>query len=310
MPMKISVTGDLGSGKSTVCRELQAKYDLEMFSTGTIQRKLASEMKMSTLDFNKYMETHPEIDRLIDGELIALSESNADIVIDSRMAWHFVRNTYKVFLTADETVAAKRVMYDKRGSSEIYSDVQDAKKQLKARKVSENFRYKDKYHVDCYDLRNFDLIIDTTTVSPDYTANMIISQYNAGYSAADKRFQLWLSQFCIYPTQKIKAMSDGILEKYCDMILRNESLPPIDVLFSNGFFYIVDGHHSAAAYCKTKKLLIPCTLFAGSDPSMPGGSIDDQYAESELNITNIYDWEAGNGFRYFSYPSKQPFIPS
>ncbi|MDR1329749.1 MAG: AAA family ATPase [Oscillospiraceae bacterium] len=309
MPIKISVTGDLGSGKSTVCRKLQAMYNLEMFSTGIIQRKLASEMKMSIFDLNKYMETHPEIDRLIDGELIALSDSNTDIVIDSRMAWHFVRNTYKVFLTVDETVAAKRVMYDKRGSSEIYSDVQDAKRQLKARKASENFRYKDKYHVDCYDLRNFDLIIDTTSVSSDYTANMIMSQYNAEDGAADKQFQLWLSQFCLYPTQTMKTMSDDIFEKYCDMILRNESLPPIDVLFSNGFFYIVNGHHSAAAYCKTKKPLIPCSLFAGSDDSMSGGSIDDQHAKNELDITKIYDWEADNGFRYFSYPSEQPFIP-
>jgi cytidylate kinase len=298
MPIKISVTGDLGSGKSTVCRKLQAKYALEIFSTGTIQRKLASEMKMSTLDFNKYMETHPEIDRLIDGELIALSDSDANIAIDSRMAWHFVRNTYKVFLTADETVAAKRVMYDKRGSSEIYSDVQDAKKQLKARKASENFRYKDKYHVDCYDLRNFDLVIDTTAVSTEYTANMIMSQYDLWNNAADRLPKLWISRFCLYPTRSIKELSGDTLEKYCDMLSRGESPPPVDVLFSNGFFYIVNGHHSAAAYCKSKKPLVPCSLFDS-----------ERYTESEFDLTKARDWETGSGFKYFSYPSRQPFIP-
>ena len=39
--MKISLAGDLGSGKSTVGRIIGEKCGLEFYSTGTIQRKIA-----------------------------------------------------------------------------------------------------------------------------------------------------------------------------------------------------------------------------------------------------------------------------
>ena len=177
MAIKIAVTGDLGSGKSTVCKELKKRLNAHYFSTGEIQRKIASEKGMSTYDLNRYAEDHPEIDRLIDDELKALSSSTDDMIIDSRMAWHFVNNAFKVFLLVDETVAAKRIIDDKRGLTETYLSIADAKQKLSARKESENFRYKQVYGVDCYDLTNYDLVIDTTDISPATVAERIIEQY-------------------------------------------------------------------------------------------------------------------------------------
>ncbi|MDR2664829.1 MAG: cytidylate kinase family protein, partial [Oscillospiraceae bacterium] len=175
MPIRISVTGDLGSGKSTICRQLNKRYNLGIYSTGAIQRKIAAEMGMSTFDLNKYMENHPEIDRRIDDGLADLSAARDDIVIDSRMAWHFVKDTYKVFLIADGTVAAKRVFGDDIRTSEKYSDIEDAKLQLKERKASENHRYRQKYGVDCGDLQNYDIVVDTTGAPPAYIADIIMA---------------------------------------------------------------------------------------------------------------------------------------
>lgn len=39
--MQISITGKLGSGKSTVCKMIRDRYDYEIFSTGAIQRELS-----------------------------------------------------------------------------------------------------------------------------------------------------------------------------------------------------------------------------------------------------------------------------
>jgi cytidylate kinase len=177
MATKISITGALGSGKSTVCRQLLAGYGLKTFSTGAIQRGIAAGMGMSTLELNKYSETHPEIDRQIDGELEKLSDVDEDMVIDSRMAWHFVRNTFKVYLTADDTVAAERVFGDKRGAAEGYGDVNETLARLRARKESENARYLEKYGVDCGDLTNYDLILDTSEITPETAAELIMTQY-------------------------------------------------------------------------------------------------------------------------------------
>ena len=54
--MQISITGKLGSGKSTVCKMIRDRYDYEIFSTGAIQREVAREMGISTLELNKRMK--------------------------------------------------------------------------------------------------------------------------------------------------------------------------------------------------------------------------------------------------------------
>ena len=177
MSIRISITGDLGSGKSTVCQELNKTYGLRAFSTGTIQRRIAEEKGMSTFELNKYAETHPEIDDQIDGELKALSGSDFDLVIDSRMAWHFVENTFKVYLITDEAVSARRIFADKRGPSEKYTNTEHALEHLRARKISENLRYREKYGVDCYDMSNYDYVLDTTELTIEETAVLIMQEY-------------------------------------------------------------------------------------------------------------------------------------
>ncbi|MBO5847261.1 MAG: (d)CMP kinase, partial [Bacteroidales bacterium] len=53
----ISITGDLGSGKSSVAKILCQDLGFEYFSTGSLQRKLAAEKGMNTLDMNKFSES-------------------------------------------------------------------------------------------------------------------------------------------------------------------------------------------------------------------------------------------------------------
>ena len=292
MPIKITITGDLGSGKSTVCKELNKSFGLQIFSTGTLQRKIAVEMGMSTLELNKYMETHPEIDRLIDGELVKLSGSAENIAIDSRMAWHFVSDTYKVFLTTDETVAAQRVISDKRGPSEGYSGVRHAIELLKARKKSENFRYKEKYGVDCYDFSNYDLILDTTDMPPELVAQVIMRQYS-GRKPDDNAPVFLLSPRCLYPTKSIREATP---------ILEDESVRPVKIVVSNGFFYIYDGHHRASALCRQKEPLIPCVMTAQNAEAVAEGLSADEYVQREFELTKAHDWEISNGFKFLTYP--------
>lgn len=173
---KISITGDLGSGKSTVCRYLKEKYGFSIYSTGVIQRSLAEKYNMSTYDFNRYMESHPEIDEEIDSNLAAIGRREGDMVLDSRMAWHFVPDSFKVYLTVDIDTAVKRIMEDHRGDVERYSGPEDAKCEILARKSSENLRYSTRYSVDCSDLANYDLIIDTSSLSPQEVADIIMSK--------------------------------------------------------------------------------------------------------------------------------------
>ena len=174
--VKISITGDLGSGKSTVCRYLKENFGLKVYSIGQIQRSMAEKYNMDTCAFNRYMEAHPEIDEEIDTELTRIGRQDEAMVLDSRMAWHFVPDSFKVFLSVDPDEAAKRVMRDQRGGVETYSSIEEAKIKLIERKQSENFRYMTKYGVDCSNPFNYDMIIDSTYISPKQVADTIISK--------------------------------------------------------------------------------------------------------------------------------------
>jgi cytidylate kinase len=173
--MKISITGDLGSGKSTVCRYLKENYGLNVYSIGQIQRSLAQRYNMDVLAFNRYMESHPEIDEEIDTELTEIGKRDESMVLDSRMAWHFVPDSFKVYLSVDPEEAARRVINDQRGKVETYKSREDAMNCLIERKRSENIRYSAKYGVQCSDPANYDLIIDTTLITPEQAAERIMA---------------------------------------------------------------------------------------------------------------------------------------
>ena len=71
--MLISITGKLGSGKSTVCGILKEKYGFEIFSTGTINREFARSLGISTLELNERLKEDPALDKEIDGTVTRLS---------------------------------------------------------------------------------------------------------------------------------------------------------------------------------------------------------------------------------------------
>ena len=177
--IKISLAGDLGSGKSTVGKILAAEFHAELYSTGTIQRKIATEMGMTTLQLNQYMETHPEIDGKIDDGLRALENEPIDLIIDSRMAWHFVPSSFSVYMMADAVISAERIMNAGR-ESEPFKSVEEAVRSISDRRKSEMVRYSHLYHVNIKDMENYKYVIDTSFVAPETVAEHMVLVYSLG----------------------------------------------------------------------------------------------------------------------------------
>ncbi|NLC18922.1 MAG: dephospho-CoA kinase, partial [Clostridiales bacterium] len=148
--MHITITGNLGSGKSTICRLMSDKYGFEVYSTGKIQRELARQMNMTTLELNQLMCSDKKYDNMIDDETARISRENRDkdIIFDSRLAWHFVEYSFKVFVSVSLDVAAERVMKDQRGNVESYSSLEEARKLLAERATTERKRYKEIYNLN------------------------------------------------------------------------------------------------------------------------------------------------------------------
>ena len=173
----ITITGDLGSGKSTVSNLLCDGLKYNYIYTGKIQREIANRYQMTTLELNQYAETHPEIDEEIDATFKSLNDS-ADLIVDSRLAWFFIPNSFKVFLKVDIHVAVSRIFGDLQRKNEKYSSAEEAVKHIIARKESENKRYMELYGANCSDLSNFNAVIDTSLINPKEVAVMIIAKYN------------------------------------------------------------------------------------------------------------------------------------
>ena len=180
--MHISITGRLGSGKSTVARIIADKYGYEIASTGTALRKIAADLGMTALEFNKLMTADPKYDYMIDNESrrISIERANEKIIYDSRMAWKFAVGSFKVYLYVATEVAAKRILADgTRGSVEKYRDLEDAVNQINERMLEENKRYWQIYNVDNLDLANYDLVIDTAHRSCEEVADIIMKEFDA-----------------------------------------------------------------------------------------------------------------------------------
>ncbi len=263
--MKISLAGDLGSGKGTVSAILAPRIGAEIYGTGNIMRKMATEYGMNLGDFSAYVEKHPDIDREIDRKLESMSDDPRTLIFDSRMAWHFVRGTYRIYLTTDPLISALRIKNANRGSVESFATVEEAVAGIRARKESEKRRYLDLYGVNSKDLVHYDLVVDTSYVSPDEVSDVIEAcchLYEAG--KAETACYICPRRF-YYPDDAADMDEAAELSAKLDA---GEALPEVTAVYRNENFYIVDGVTTVLAYTLSERNLVPCRLVnAAIDPA-------------------------------------------
>ncbi len=260
MANKISLAGDLGSGKSTVADILIQRLGAEYYSTGAIVRSIAARRNMSVVELNVYMETHPEIDNEIDNGLVELGKEDKPMVIDSRMAWHFTKGTFKVYLSTDVETSALRIMKANRAgehSATLLETIADTK----ARRESEKKRYMTQYGVDIKDLSNYSLIVDTTVASPNEVAECILNAFES-WKQNPEFSAVYLS--CERLNFPDDAPDEAKLAYYTVKLDEGEELPEITVFEKDGEFYLAGEAEAALAYSFTDSVLFPARLVCGS----------------------------------------------
>lgn len=253
---KISLAGDLGSGKSTVSDILIEKLGAEYYSTGAIVRSIAKKYGMSVADFNIYMETHPEIDREIDDGLVALSDEDKLLIIDSRLAWHFTRGTFKVYLSTDIVTSAVRIMHANR-QDEHKSTLEETIECTRSRRESEKKRYKEQYGVDIKDLLNYDLIVDTTEATPMEVADCIVEGFNRWLCDREYKSVMLSPERINYPECDA---DNEVISALSSALERGESIPPVKVFEEDGEFYLIEGLESALAHAFNMDTFTPAIL--------------------------------------------------
>ena len=175
----ISITGDLASGQSTVSKMLAEDLGFFLYRNGTYFRELAIKSGMSVTEFGFYVKDHPEIDIEIERSATEYAKNNENIVIDAKLGWYAVPESFKVYLKVDLDVSAQRAFYDeKRKSTEKFNTVEEQKQDIIRRYNYENERYWNLYQIRKNDMSNYDLVVDTTDKTPEEVAKIIEEEYS------------------------------------------------------------------------------------------------------------------------------------
>jgi cytidylate kinase len=284
---KIAVSGDLGSGKSTVCRLLRENLGYQLFSMGEAWRKLAEKYHMTILELNKYSETHP-LDEEMDQAMAEMADTLENKIFDSRLAWHFIPRSFKIHLIVDINIAALRVLNDKRGEAEGYTSLEEARDKILQRKISECNRYLLKYGIDCSNLENYDLVIDTSYATPASIAALIIETLQL-WEKGLTFHKLWFSPKTLIPTRGVDVLTHGEVKE-------NEPLHILVARKSNRY-YILSGHELVSAAILNGDSFVPARITGEEDGilrrSIMAGKLDDN-----LDPDLIGKWQEFHRFQY------------
>lgn len=176
----ISLAGELSSGKGTVSKILMEDLKYGVYRNGDYFRKLAQEKGMSVTEFNEYVKQHTEIDIQIENSAKEYAKNHENFIIDARLGWYAVPESFKVYLKVDIDVAAKRAFENQdenKAKTERFNTIEEQKADMQRRYKLENERYYMVYGVRKDDMSNYDLVIDTTDKTPEEVANIIKKEY-------------------------------------------------------------------------------------------------------------------------------------
>ena len=166
--MIITLSGEIGSGKSTIGKELAKKLNYTYNSTGEIFKKQAKEHKINLTDFLKYAEVNLNIDKKLDEKQ---RNTKQNTVLDSRMGFYFANPDLKIWLKAPLDERVKRIAKRDSLENETFEEI---KEKIKEREKIERDRYLRLYSIDIFDEEKYDLIIDTVEYNIGQVVEKII----------------------------------------------------------------------------------------------------------------------------------------
>ena len=114
--MIVTISGQAGSGKSTVAKLLARALHYRHYSIGDMRRRMATERGLTLAQLNALGEAEAFTDQDVDEFQRKLGEEEDELVIDGRTSWYFIPHSTKVYLDARLGERAKRVFSEERES--------------------------------------------------------------------------------------------------------------------------------------------------------------------------------------------------
>lgn len=175
----ITIGGLPGSGKSSTAKGVASMLGYGHFSSGDFWRETAVHLGLSMAELSKKAETDPSIDKMID-DAVRKAGERTKIVIDSRLAFHWIPGAFKVFLRIDPHTASQRIFEQMQKVGRVNETAESVEHAYEAtidRMKSESLRYQQLYGVSYIDESQYDLVVDTTQHPLVEVVQIIVTAY-------------------------------------------------------------------------------------------------------------------------------------
>ena len=107
----ITISGKPGSGKSSTADKVAELLNYTRYSSGDMVRNMLAREHLTLAEYNKQATDDHALDERIDMFLRNLRTKN-DVVIDSRLGFYWIPESFKVYLDLDMQVATVRIFKD------------------------------------------------------------------------------------------------------------------------------------------------------------------------------------------------------
>src|SRR5690606_29049879 len=145
---------------------------------------------------------------------------------------------------------------------EGYSSLEEAREMLERRSDSERVRFIERYGVDKYDLRNYDVVCDTTRASADEAVQLVAAACGGefGRYVLDEAPPVWLvDRARLFPSRGSAGRGGREDEEFVAGVGERgrKRVEPILGGYSGKCFCVIDGHRRLAAALRNGFTLVP-----------------------------------------------------
>lgn len=181
--MLITISGEPGSGKTTVARLLARRLGVPHVYAGDLFRREAKRRGLTLEEFNELCERDHSIDRALDDAMAARARQG-NVVLEGRLAGFLAAKdglrALKVWLTAGDEVRARRVAQREDG------DWREIMRVNRARHRSDARRYQAIYGFDLDDTSVYDVVLSTNDRTPEALVEQLIVKAREAFRTAEQ----------------------------------------------------------------------------------------------------------------------------
>lgn len=171
IPSRITFSGEVASGKSTIGKLLAQVLNYNFASIGDKTRAFAESKGMTIVEFQRICLQDKNLDKQIDNEFANECNSKENLIIDYRLGFKFIEKGYHILLKISETTALQRLKLANR--------INETHETVRERNHTFQQQFQQAYGVDYTQESQYNLVIEVEKFdSPQAIVEYILLHFN------------------------------------------------------------------------------------------------------------------------------------